>query len=158
MTRGCAGVKMTKAAPALRGGVACKGATTHARTSMDSNEKRRKEEKEMRKNMSREKGQRSTKRRKRNHNQRSSRTKQVPGVTSGLETNSPSPTRETEIQPTIEEQIEVLNMTQSGGLQGTAGAKASASETIAELFEEGEDFESELGQGVENALMRIKVK
>jgi hypothetical protein len=42
-------------------------------------------------------------------------------------------------------------MMQSGGLQGPAGTKASTSESIAELFEEGQDLEGELVQGVENA-------
>ena len=40
-------------------------------------------------------------------------------------------------------------MMQSGG-QGTAGTKASTSESIAELFEEGQDLEAELVLGVEN--------
>jgi len=71
-------------------------------------------------------------------------------TTSGVATRSPNPKRETEAQLGLEEEpTSVPNMMQSGG-QGTAGTKASTSESIAELFEEGQDLEAELVLGVEN--------
>lgn len=82
----------------------------------------------MKKRMSRnssEKEQRRARRGKRDHRKHSSQTKQA------METSVP-------------------NMMQSGGPQGTACTKALTSESIAELFEEGQDLETELVLGVEN--------
>ncbi len=98
-----------------------------------------------------EKEQRPTRRGKRDHRKHSSQTKQTMETTSGVETSSPNPKRETEAQLGLDEEpSSVPNMMQSGGLQGTAGTKALTSESIAELFEEGQDLESELVLGVEN--------
>jgi hypothetical protein len=114
-----------------------------------------KEENKMKKSMPRkgsEKGSRSTRRRKRDHHKHSSQTKRTMETTLGVKTNSPNPMRETEARLEFEQEtLDVPNMMQSGGLQGTAGTKASTSEGIAELFEEGQDLEGELVQGVENA-------
>lgn len=108
----------------------------------------------MKKRMSRnssEKEQRPTRRGKRDHRKHSSQTKQTMGKTSSVATSSPNPKSETEAQLGLEEEpSSVPNMMQSGGLQGTAGTKALTSESIAELFEEGQDLEAELVQGVEN--------
>jgi hypothetical protein len=72
-------------------------------------------------------------------------------TTSGVETSSLNPKGETEAQLGLEEEpSRVPNMMQSGGLQGTAGTKALTSESIAGLFEEGQDLEAELVLGVEN--------
>jgi hypothetical protein len=107
----------------------------------------------MKKNMRRkgsERKLRSTRRRKWNGSRHSSPTTQAVATIPDSETNSPnakSP-REREFG---EETSSAPNTMQSGGLQGTAGTKASTSESIAELFEEGQDLETELVHGVENA-------
>lgn len=108
----------------------------------------------MKKRMSRnssEKEQRPTRRGKCDHRKHSSQTKRTMETTSGVETSSPNPKSETEAQLGLEEEpSSVPNMMQSGGLQGTAGSKALMSESIAELFEEGQDLETDLVLGVEN--------
>jgi hypothetical protein len=93
-----------------------------------------------------EKRQRSTRRSKRDDNKHSYQGQQVEETTSSFRTIFPKSER----QPHLDfekEAADVFSMMQSGGLQGTAGAKASASESISELFEEGQDLESELLQG-----------
>jgi hypothetical protein len=96
-----------------------------------------------RKNSAKRQG--STRRRTRNHNQRS------PQTTQAAATSSPNLKSPRESQLDFGEATSgVPSATQSGGPQGTAGAKALTSESIAELFEEGQ-LDSEVAQDVETA-------
>ena len=99
----------------------------------------------LRKNSAKRQG--SIRRRKRNHNQRS------PQTTLAAATSSPNLKSLKESQPDFGEATSgvVPSATQSGGPHGTAGAKALTSESIAELFEEGQELDSEVAQDIETA-------
>jgi len=103
----------------------------------------------MRKNMPKknsEKRPEPTRGRKRNHHQRASRTRPA------AEMVSPTPKSQGATQPELREGAsDVPGMTQSGGSQGTAGTKAITAESIAELFDDGQDLDSESVQDLENA-------
>jgi hypothetical protein len=96
-----------------------------------------------------ERKQRSAGRKKGNRRRHSSPTTQAVTTIPHSETNSPNVASPGERE--FSEETSIPRMMQSGGLQGTAGTKAVMSESIAELFAEGEELESEVVQGVEDA-------
>jgi hypothetical protein len=92
------------------------------------------------------KRQEPTRRRKRDHRQRSLETRPA------AEMISPIPKSQGETQPELEKRAsDVPSMRPSGGSQGTAGTKAITSESIAALFDDGLDLDGESVQDLENA-------
>jgi hypothetical protein len=145
---------MREAAPVLSGDAALMDATTFVRTSMDYSGFIQKGGKEaMKKNASRtssEKGQRSSRRRQRDHNRSkwSSQIKLgVDGRTSGFEKH---PIPRNQGGPEIVETQDVSAMTQSGVSQGTAATKSLRSESIGELIEEGANLDNDSVGDFEN--------
>jgi hypothetical protein len=107
----------------------------------------------MKKNASRtssEKGQRSSRRRQRDHNKNKRSSQRKHGIearTSGFE-NHPTPGNQG--GPELVETGDISAMTQSGVPQGTAATKSLRSESIGELFEEGQNLDNESAWDFEN--------